>query len=335
MLSRLRPAPALSPALSPPAREPRGLYLCIGLDRIDPAHYGTEGRLAAAEADARDVAALARAAGLAPLSGDGLILSRAATRDAVIRALQDLATCAAAGDLVLVHYSGHGGQVPDVGGEEADGLDETWCLYDGQLLDDELQLCLALFPAGCRVVVLSDSCHSGTVSRASATAAAIQVAGLGAVALQAGLTPIPTYRTLAPVTLRAAYETHRAEYREIASAARAAGGADRGIVRASVLLLSACQDNQVALDGSRNGLFTGTLLNAWAGGSYRGTYRQLHRAIGRRMPVTQSPQITLDTAGPLADERPFAVAPAAGRAVHRAPDPGRDVQRWEDEGGRP
>ena len=64
-------------------------------------------------------------------------------------------------------YSGHGGQVPDVNGDEDDKKDETWCLYDGQLIDDELYYELSRFAAGVRILVLSDSCHSGTVTRAA------------------------------------------------------------------------------------------------------------------------------------------------------------------------
>jgi hypothetical protein len=42
-------------------------------------------------------------------------------------------------------------------------MDETWCLYDGQLLDDELHGAWEKFQAGVRILVFSDSCHSGTV----------------------------------------------------------------------------------------------------------------------------------------------------------------------------
>ena len=53
----------------------------------------------------------------------------------------------------------------DVTGEEADKRDETWCLFDSQLIDDELYFELAKFASGVRILVLSDSCHSGTVTR--------------------------------------------------------------------------------------------------------------------------------------------------------------------------
>ena len=51
-------------------------------------------------------------------------------------------------------------------GEEEDKKDETWCLYDGELIDDEVFIELAQFAEGVRIIVLSDSCHSGSVVRA-------------------------------------------------------------------------------------------------------------------------------------------------------------------------
>ena len=60
-------------------------------------------------------------------------------------------------------------------------------------------------------------------------------------------------------------------------------------VAASVRLISACQDNQVALDGLTNGLFTGRLLEAWGEGAFQGDYAAFHRAIVDRMPPDQTP----------------------------------------------
>ena len=60
-------------------------------------------------------------------------------------------------------------------------------------------------------------------------------------------------------------------------------------VAASVRLVSACQDNQVALDGMTNGLFTGRLLETWGEGAFQGDYAAFHRAIVERMPPDQTP----------------------------------------------
>ena len=56
-----------------------------------------------------------------------------------------------------------------------------------------------------------------------------------------------------------------------------------------MLLLSGCQDNQLSLDGDRNGLFTQKLRSVWDGGAWTGGYAPFHEAIGAKMPPTQSP----------------------------------------------
>jgi metacaspase-1 len=67
-----------------------------------------------------------------------LLLTKKATRAHVLAAMRQAAKRLVSGDLSFLTYSGHGGQVPDVTGEETDKEDETWCLYDVQLIDDEL-----------------------------------------------------------------------------------------------------------------------------------------------------------------------------------------------------
>jgi hypothetical protein len=46
-----------------------------------------------------------------------------------------------------------------------------------------------------------------------------------------------------------------------------------------VLLISGCRDNQLSLDGVKNGLFTQRLLETWSNGCFNGNYRELHRQI--------------------------------------------------------
>jgi hypothetical protein len=71
------------------------------------------------------------------------------------------------GDVLFFHFSGHGGQVPDKTGHEADGFNETIVPLDyeraGQISDDVLWGSLVYpMPEGCRLIALMDMCHSGT-----------------------------------------------------------------------------------------------------------------------------------------------------------------------------
>src|SRR5262245_51116705 len=145
------------------AAKPRGLSLHIGLNSVNPNQYGGwSGDLVACEFDANDMAALAKAQKIKPT----VLLTRKATRANVLKAIRGAAKTLRAGDLFFLTYSGHGGQIPDVSGEEEDKKDETWCFYDGEFIDDELYNELGGFGEGVRILVLSDSCHSGTVTRA-------------------------------------------------------------------------------------------------------------------------------------------------------------------------
>lgn len=289
----------------------RALSLHIGLNLVDPKHYGGwSGPLAACEFDANDMAALAKSAGMAASK----LLTRAATRKAVLGAIRKAAKALKRGDLFFLSYSGHGGQVADASGDEPDKQDETWCLYDAQLIDDELYFELSKFAAGVRVLVLSDSCHSGTVTRARPEPP-----------------PPGTRARLMPadVALRV-YETHRAFYdrlqADVAQAAGKASIADPDAVlatlavqggrvqsiarrlKAAVILISGCQDNQVALDGDHNGAFTGQLRRIWNGGKFDGTHAQFHARIVAGMPATQTPNLfLLGPAAAFVAQRPFSV----------------------------
>lgn len=74
------------------------------------------------------------------------------------------------GDRVFFLYAGHGSQVPDDNGDEADHLDETIVPFDaqpegtGQLRDDEFEGLIKQL-SDRRGVFVFDSCHSGTISR--------------------------------------------------------------------------------------------------------------------------------------------------------------------------
>ena len=115
----------------------KALSLHIGLNAVSGAAYaGWTGPLVACEFDAHDMAAIARQRGMKA----SVLLTKKATRAATLSGLRAAARALRPGDLFFLSYSGHGGQVPDVTGDEADRKDETWCLHDGQLIDDELYL---------------------------------------------------------------------------------------------------------------------------------------------------------------------------------------------------
>jgi hypothetical protein len=121
----------------------RGRSLHIGLNRIDPAHYGSDGALGGCLNDARDMGALAESQGYDPRIS---LLDDKATVSAVKAAINEASAALEAGDIFLMTYAGHGGQVPDTNGDEGsdelggagDAKDETWCLFDRMLIDDEL-----------------------------------------------------------------------------------------------------------------------------------------------------------------------------------------------------
>jgi|SRR6476469_743537 len=258
---------------------PQGLALTIGLNSVDPAHYGGwSGELRACEADAEDMAEIAKSRHFTVKT----LLTASATRSKVISEMNQAATTLQSGDIFVLSYSGHGGQVPDLNGDEIDDrIDETWCLYDGQFIDDETYNLLGKFATGVRILVFSDSCHSGTVTK--------QAYYQGTIAARSA-TPTTTevkYRYMPnPIILRT-YSQNKAFYDAILE--NKTLKESREAVRASVLLISGCQDNQLSADGNFNGLFTANLLRVWNNGQFKGDYRRFHKAIKRNMPPDQTP----------------------------------------------
>ena len=257
---------------------PQGLSIHIGLNSVDPNHYnGWSGKLNACEADANDMQRIASDNKFETTK----LLTKQATADAVKKAISDAAGKLEKGDILFLTNSSHGGQVPDTNGDEPDSRDETWVTYDRQLVDDELYDLYSQFAAGTRIFVLSDSCHSGTVNRDIFDAAVPSVVEADMIDTEKPLT-----KDLPRDVAEATYEHNKELYDDIQKSYPAAEKAEIG---ASVLLISGCQDNQLSMDGSKNGLFTQQLLSVWNDGKFRGSHRRFHRAIGAKMPPTQSP----------------------------------------------
>lgn len=271
-----------------------GISIHIGLNRVDPNHYqGWDGALQGCENDARDLQAIAKGQEFET----SILLNEEATADSVKAAISGAASQLESGDILLLTYSGHGGQVPDPTEEEEDHYDETWVLYDRQLVDDELYALWGEFASGVRILVLSDSCHSGSVARA------LRESPLFAGAPAANQ---PRFRVMPEETGQLTYKANKAIYDQLQEDHPLG---DQVGIGASVILISGCQDNQVSLDGGTNGLFTGTLLKVWNDGRFKGSHRKFHRKIQDKIEFFQSPNYFL--VGPFNPmferQRPFTV----------------------------
>ncbi len=100
-----------------------------------------------------------------------------ATHEGIVQAFRNhLMHNAERDDIVVFHYSGHGSQMRDTSGDEADGWDETLVPNDSRdpegkvfdISDDELnELFLELQQKTRNVTFILDSCNSGTALRAA------------------------------------------------------------------------------------------------------------------------------------------------------------------------
>ncbi|SDE11265.1 DUF4384 domain-containing protein [Rhodospira trueperi] len=127
-------------------------------------------------ADARDLKTLAVEHLGYSAENVKLLLNEEATHDGILAAIDDwLIAGTEAGDRVLFTYSGHGTETKDQDGDEEDGRDEALVPWDtgmaiggeptNLLLDDTLRERFARL-SDRQALVLVDSCHSGTVTRA-------------------------------------------------------------------------------------------------------------------------------------------------------------------------
>ena len=273
----------------------KGISLHIGLNYVDPKHYdGWDGELFACEADAEDMTALAKSRGFKTQT----ILRKKATANTVKEAISKASRALKKGDTFFLTYSGHGGQVDDLNADEGtfgdtlDKKDETWCLFDRQVVDDELAALYAKFKSGVRILVLSDSCHSGSVTRR--------------------VEPMPPGRArlMPPPKAAAVYQKNKEVYDAIQ---RSVSGAEEQQIKATVLLISGCQDRQLSRDGDLNGAFTGMLKTVWNNGAFQGGYRFFRDTIASRMSSDQIPNYFVTGApnNEFENEQPFTIkAPA-------------------------
>ena len=198
-----------------------------------------------------------------------MLLNEAATKGNIVNALKTAVAASKRYDRLVFTFSGHGTYVPDRDGDEADHRDEALVCHDarsgGLLVDDQLQQIFGQTVDGVRQVILSDSCHSGTVSRFA-----------GAVPLDA------RPRFLQPAAFL--------EGEELAAAERVADAPATSKSRLGAVLISGCTDQQFSYDigGPRpHGAFTHAALATLETAK---TYAGWHAAIRKLLPSDDAPQ---------------------------------------------
>jgi hypothetical protein len=194
-----------------------------------------------------------------------------ATKKAMQSEITRLIGKAKAGDVLLFHYSGHGSNVPDRNGDEADVRDEILCPTDldwqDPLLDDWLRVEFDKLPAGVNFTVIMDCCHSGTNTRA--------ILPLDAKRIERYLPcPLDLLATESGRRLRGAVRGLRTELRPASR---------RGdIVNVSMpeLLITGCRSTQTSADAyignTYNGALTYNLATAINARKGKLSYKELH-----------------------------------------------------------
>ena len=225
--------------------------VCVGINN----YPGIFNDLKGCVNDANDWSALLQGLGF----DVSLILDSQAKRSTVKAALQGLVNETNASDVAVFTYSGHGTQVVEAGSDEGDPYDEAICLYDGNVIDDELRIILQGIHPQATLVVISDSCFSGSVTRIAAENA------------------IPRFLPPAVSTVG------RAPRRPFLLPEAAM----------PETLITGCSDSEYSYDAEFNGRPNGA-MTAMALGVIRqnpnATYREFHAALRHLLPSDDYPQ---------------------------------------------
>lgn len=211
------------------------------------------------------------------------LLNKEATGSAIRKAIEKTIAPAKAGDLVVIQFSGHGSYVPDLNGDEPDGVDECLCPSDvftkGVITDDELFELYDAKAKGVKLVVISDSCHSGSVAKFAPILTPPTMKGRNAPQRKVRFLPPSVFLSRKQITPLGEVMRHRAT---------SVPG------RHAALLMSGCQDAEYSYDasfeGRANGAFTFVAIRALTQLGPKSTYADWSKAIRAVLPSAQYPQ---------------------------------------------
>ena len=218
-----------------------------------------------------------------------MLLDNDATTANMIAGLNWLVDGAVAGDILYFHYSGHGSQMYDQNGDEADGLDEIICPVDLNwkdkvIRDDDMKRIFESVPAGANLTVTLDCCNSGGgLDQANQ----YQTFGLADKSFDAE-TAMPGRFLPPPPEVVALMEGH-GDFKPRALSRN---------VDTSGMLISGCQAHQTSADAYIGGQFIGActyfLVKTLRAGNWTGTYIETVDSMNEQLAsygYTQRPEL--------------------------------------------
>ncbi|KAI5289602.1 Ca(2+)-dependent cysteine protease [Ascosphaera aggregata] len=225
------------------------------------------------------------------------------TKANIIRAMHWLVKDAQPNDSLFFHFSGHGGQTPDLDGDEDDGYDEVIYPVDfktaGHIVDDCMHdiMVKPLVP-GVRLTAIFDSCHSGTaldLPYIYSTQGVLKEPNLAKEAGMGLLNVVQAYSRGDVGTIVSTVQglfkkaTHGEEAQRITRQTKTSP--------ADVIMWSGSKDDQTSADASINNEATGAMSWAFITAlkkNPRQSYVQLLRSIRDELSTkyTQKPQLS-------------------------------------------
>lgn len=224
-----------------------------------------------------------------------------ATKKAMQAAIEKLIKGGKKGDTLLLHYSGHGSNVPDDNGDEADHRDEILCPTDldwnDTLRDDWLRKTFDKLRAGVSLTVIMDCCHSGTNTRAILPPDA----------------PVRERFLPCPLDLMATESGRKLRGTLRGRLGKAPRGGKRrsDIVHADIqeMLITGCRDTQTSADahigGTYNGALTYYLVESIKDAGGKLTYRELHQRTAAKLKAEDFDQVPQLEGQKTSFDRPF------------------------------
>ncbi|KAJ3071658.1 hypothetical protein HDU98_004979 [Podochytrium sp. JEL0797] len=226
------------------------------------------------------------------------------------------------GDQLFFSYSGHGSQIKDPDGDREDGMDDTICPVDfetsGMIDSDMLHKALVTaMPQGCRLTVVMDCCHSGTMMELPYTYQPDANGKMGPKeAIQQGIQVVGKVQRLLSGGFSASkMQDAQSLFGEIKSLASMFSGTgpttdssgykheqfmeEKSETPKECYLISGCFDNQTSADAQLSGKASGALTYALLqtlqanpqGLSFEGLLAQL-RGFMQKQQFTQVPQLS-------------------------------------------